>query len=96
MITKITAPLAVWNVLPSFVSVTEGHEIIICTARNMVTSRHNVGRAVKNVGLATLESLRQLGIEYDEIHFGKPLCPRFLSFAPCSPSLFKKRVTRRF
>lgn len=50
----------------------EGHYIIINTARNMVTSGHNPGKSVKNIGLTTLQSLKDLGIEYDEIHFGKP------------------------
>lgn len=49
-----------------------GHYIIIHTARNMVSSEHNVGRVLKSVGLSTLESLQNLGIEYDEIIFGKP------------------------
>lgn len=50
----------------------QGHEVIIYTARNMVTTNHNIGKALKNIGLTTLEKLKELGIEYDEIHFGKP------------------------
>ena len=50
----------------------QGHEVVICTARNTVTSGHNVGEVYKNVGAITLENLRQLNIEYDEIYFGKP------------------------
>jgi hypothetical protein len=49
-----------------------GHEVIIYTARNSVTCGHNTGQVLKNVGLTTLQSLKQLGIDYDEIHFGKP------------------------
>lgn len=49
-----------------------GHTIVINTARNMGSSGHNVGKAVKNVGKITLEWLDKNGIIYDEIFFGKP------------------------
>jgi len=49
-----------------------GHYIIIYTARNMVTSKDNIGKVIKNIGKVTLDSLDELKIQYDEIHFGKP------------------------
>ena len=49
-----------------------GHTIVINTARNMGTTGHNVGTAMKNVGKITLDWLNENGIEYDEIFFGKP------------------------
>lgn len=49
-----------------------GHTIIINTARNMGSTGHNVGKALKNVGKTTFEWLDKNGIEYDEIFFGKP------------------------
>jgi capsule biosynthesis phosphatase len=49
-----------------------GHYVIIVTARNMKTCEANVGRVLKNVGFITLDWLARHGIEYDEIHFGKP------------------------
>lgn len=49
-----------------------GHTIVINTARNMGSTGHNVGKALKNVGLITLEWLDKHGIVYDEIFFGKP------------------------
>lgn len=49
-----------------------GHTIIINTARNMGSTGHNVGKALKNVGQITFEWLEKNGIEYDEIFFGKP------------------------
>ena len=49
-----------------------GHTIIIHTARNMGSSGHNVGKALKNVGYVTFEWIKKNGIEYDEIFFGKP------------------------
>ena len=48
-----------------------GHTIIINTARNMGSTGHNVGKALKNVGKMTFEWLEKNGIEYDEIFFGK-------------------------
>jgi capsule biosynthesis phosphatase len=49
-----------------------GHYIIIQTARNMATRKANVGQVVKHVGKITLDWLEKQGVEYDEIHFGKP------------------------
>ncbi len=49
-----------------------GHTIIIHTARNMGSTGHNVGKAMKNVGKITLDWLEKNGIVYDEIFFGKP------------------------
>ena len=49
-----------------------GHTIIIHTARNMGSTGHNMGKALKNVGKITFEWLEKNGIEYDEIFFGKP------------------------
>lgn len=49
-----------------------GHYLIIATARHMKTCEGNVGRVVAKQGAVTLEWLRRHGIEYDEIHFGKP------------------------
>lgn len=49
-----------------------GHTVIIYTARNMGTSGHNVGKALKNIGKITFEWLEKNKIEYDEIFFGKP------------------------
>ena len=48
------------------------HTIIIYTARNMGSTGHNVGKAMKNVGRITFEWLEKNGIEFDEIFFGKP------------------------
>jgi capsule biosynthesis phosphatase len=49
-----------------------GHTIVIHTARNMATTGHNVGKALKNVGKMTLDWLDKHNIVYDEIFFGKP------------------------
>ena len=49
-----------------------GHTIVIQTARNMGSTGHNVGKALRNVGKITFDWLEKNGIEYDEIFFGKP------------------------
>ena len=49
-----------------------GNYIIIMTARHMATCESNVGKVMKKMGKLTLDWLEVHGIEYDEIHFGKP------------------------
>lgn len=49
-----------------------GHYIIINTARNMKTCSGNIGKVMTNVGLVTLEWLKEFEVPYDEIYFGKP------------------------
>jgi capsule biosynthesis phosphatase len=49
-----------------------GHVVILHTARHMKTCEGNVGLAVARIGPTTLEWLARHGVEYDEIHFGKP------------------------
>ncbi|MGZ9432286.1 HAD hydrolase family protein [Mycoplasma sp. 613B] len=63
----------------------KGHTIIINTARNMQTQDHNIGKVMKNIGLVTLEWLKNHNIQYDEIFFGKPngditICDRSVHF----------------
>lgn len=50
----------------------EGHYIIIQTARNMATCESNLGKVMKNVGKTTLDWLENFEVPYDEIYFGKP------------------------
>ena len=49
-----------------------GHTIILYTARRMKTHKANVGKVVADIGLITLNWLRENDIPYDEIFFGKP------------------------
>ena len=49
-----------------------GHYLILCTARHMKTCEGNVGKVIARQGAVTLHWLAQRGIEYDELHFGKP------------------------
>lgn len=49
-----------------------GHYIILLTARHMKTCEGNVGKVIARQGKVTLDWLARHGIEYDELHFGKP------------------------
>jgi capsule biosynthesis phosphatase len=49
-----------------------GHTIIIHTARRMKSCGGNTGKALKDVGMITFNTLEKFEIPYDEIYFGKP------------------------
>jgi capsule biosynthesis phosphatase len=55
-----------------------GHYIIIHSARHMKTCNGNVGQVIARQGATTLAWLAQHGVEYDEIHFGKPYADVYL------------------
>ena len=50
----------------------EGHYIIIYTARRMKTHNANVAKVIADIGKTTLDWLERYNIPYDEIIFGKP------------------------
>jgi capsule biosynthesis phosphatase len=51
----------------------QGHYIIILTARNMVTHNNNMGKIIANQCPIVMEWLKKHNIPYDELHFGKPV-----------------------
>lgn len=55
-----------------------GHYIIIYTARRMRTHKGNVGMVMKDVGGLTHQQLKEFGIPYDELHFGKPYAAYYI------------------
>ncbi|MCU1267787.1 MAG: capsular biosynthesis protein [Acidobacteria bacterium] len=55
-----------------------GHYLIIHSARHMKTCAGNVGQVIARQGAITLEWLARHGIEYDEIHFGKPFADVYI------------------
>lgn len=76
-----------------------GHTVIINTARNMGSTGHNVGKALKNVGKITFEWLDKNGIEYDEIFFGKPnaditIDDRVVRFEDNWPEMTEERLIK--
>ena len=50
----------------------QGHYIILFTARHMKSMNSNLGLVVATQGQVTLDWLRIHGFVYDEIYFGKP------------------------
>ena len=50
----------------------QGHTIIVHTARRMKTHSGNVGKVQSDIGKITFDTLDRFGIKYDEIYFGKP------------------------
>lgn len=62
-----------------------GHEIIIHTARRMLTHKHNIGRVIKDIARVTLDTLEDLNIEYDEIIFGKPIADIYIDDRALNP-----------
>ena len=50
----------------------QGHYIILYTARHMKTTQANLGSVLAKQGKVTLDWLDKHDIEYDEIYFGKP------------------------
>lgn len=47
-------------------------EIIIHTARKMLSNNSNIGKIIKDVGQITIDTLDKFDIPYDELFFGKP------------------------
>lgn len=61
----------------------EGHEIIIETARNMVTQNNNEAKVIRNVGKDTLLWLEKYGIKYHGIKFGKTYAHLYVDDKSC-------------
>ncbi len=63
----------------------EGHEIIIYTARRMLTHKNNIGKVIKDIGLITFENLEKFNIQYDELIFGKPIADIYIDDRALNP-----------
>jgi capsule biosynthesis phosphatase len=64
----------------------QGHTIIIQTARRMKTHSGNVGKVQSDVGKITFETLDKFKINYDEIYFGKPYAHFYIDDLALKPS----------
>jgi len=56
----------------------EGHVVIIQTARGMKSHISNVGKLTANLGKVTFDTLEKFEIPYDEIYFGKPFADVYI------------------
>lgn len=50
----------------------QGHYVIIYTARRMKTHQGNISKIIKDIGRITFDTLDEFNIKYDELCFGKP------------------------
>ena len=64
---------------------TDGHEIIIYTARRMGTHKNNVGKVIKDIALVTINTLEKFDIHYDELIFGKPIADIYIDDRAINP-----------
>jgi capsule biosynthesis phosphatase len=62
-----------------------GHEIIIHTARRMRTHNNNIGKVLRDIAQITFNSLEQYNIPYDEIIFGKPIADIYIDDKALNP-----------
>ena len=55
-----------------------GHHVIVSTCRGMQEFGGNVGAVIAACGHQTLQTLKDLDIPYDEIHFGQPYADLYI------------------
>lgn len=63
----------------------DGHDIIIYTARRMETHKGNVGKVLKDIAMVTFDTLEKFNIPYDEIYFGKPIADIYIDDKALNP-----------
>ena len=67
-----------------------GSDVIIESARNMLTQHQDESRVIKNVGLTTLKWLDDNDIHYDGIKFGKTMGTCYIDDKALRPKEFLK------
>lgn len=67
-----------------------GAEVILESARNMLTQNHNEAKVIKNVGLTTLKWLDNNKVQYDGIKFGKSMGTCYIDDKALRPREFMK------
>lgn len=67
-----------------------GVEIIIETARNMLTQNNNESKVIKNIGLDTLNWLKNNNIKYNGIKFAKTYATCYVDDKALRPKELKK------
>jgi capsule biosynthesis phosphatase len=63
----------------------EGHTVIIHTARRMKTHSHNVGAVIRDIGRITFDTLEKFEIPHDELIFGKPYADIYIDDRAVNP-----------
>jgi capsule biosynthesis phosphatase len=62
-----------------------GHYIIIYTARRMRTHNSNIKKVIKEIKKLTVKQLKEFGISYDELIFGKPYAHYYIDDLAINP-----------
>ena len=62
-----------------------GHYIIIYTARRMKTHNGNVEKVIEDIKKVTIEKLKEFNIPYDELVFGKPYAHYYIDDLMINP-----------
>lgn len=72
----------------------EGYEIIISSARNMVTQNNDVSKVIQNVGLDTLQWLEKHKVKYHGLQFGKKYGLMYIDDKSCinDPDEIERRI----
>ena len=71
-----------------------GHHIIISTCRGMQQHGGNVGAVIAACGHQTLQTLKDLDIPYDEIHFGQPYADLYIDSSIACASVDTEKDVR--
>eukprot|EP00242_Pyramimonas_sp_CCMP2087_P001077 CAMPEP_0198228712 /NCGR_PEP_ID=MMETSP1445-20131203/113742_1 /TAXON_ID=36898 /ORGANISM="Pyramimonas sp., Strain CCMP2087" /LENGTH=419 /DNA_ID=CAMNT_0043909131 /DNA_START=99 /DNA_END=1355 /DNA_ORIENTATION=- len=72
-----------------------GHYIIISTARRMRTHNGNIGGVTADIGVVTFRTLKEIGIPYDEIFFGKPWAQFYVDDLAVDPLRTSQTVAKQ-
>lgn len=67
-----------------------GAEVVIESARNMLTQNNNESKVIKNIGLTTLQWLKDNNVQYDGIKFGKTMGTCYIDDKALRPKEFMK------
>lgn len=67
-----------------------GAEVVIESARNMLTQNNNESKVIKNIGLTTLQWLQDNNVQYDGIKFGKTMGTCYIDDKALRPKEFMK------
>ena len=67
-----------------------GSDVIIESARNMLTQNNDESKVIKNVGLTTLKWLEDNNVKYDGIKFGKTMGTCYIDDKALRPKEFIK------
>ena len=71
----------------------QGHTIIIYTARRMLTHKGNVGKVIADIGKCTIDTLEKYNIPYDELCFGKPIADFYIDDKSINPKFDLEKLT---